>query len=123
MTTTTILPTHNEAWGFFGLMQNTGADATQAWNAASAMIAAITDASPEAVCDFLDSRQGRHFGDDVHNGLASGRELEEAIEVAITRWMGWQISRATRREIGIPQGLPYLTGWLTHFEIMDDIID
>ena len=52
--TTTILPTRNEAWGFFGTMQLAGADPMQSWNAASAMIAAETEASPEAVRDFLD---------------------------------------------------------------------
>ena len=53
--TTTILPSRNEAWGFFGTTQSAGADPMQAWNAASAMIAAATDASPEGVRDFFDS--------------------------------------------------------------------
>ena len=44
--TTTILPTRNEAYGFFGTMQLAGADPMQSWTAASAMIAAETDASP-----------------------------------------------------------------------------
>ena len=35
----------------------------------------------------------------------------------MTRWMGWTISRATSRETGIPKGLPYLMGFVTHFEI------
>ena len=67
--TSTTLPSRNEAWGFFGTMQTAGADPMQAWNAASAMIAAETDASPEGVRDFLDSRYGRHFADDVAGGL------------------------------------------------------
>ena len=67
--TTTILPTRNEAWGFFGTMQLAGADPMQSWNAASAMIAAETDASAEAVRDFLDCRHGRHFADDVASEL------------------------------------------------------
>ena len=33
------------------------------------------------------------------------------------RWMGWTISRTTSRETGIPKGLPYLTGFVTHFAI------
>ena len=70
--TSTTLPTRNEAWGFFGTMQTAGADPMQAWNAASAMIAAATDASPEGVRDFLDSRHGRHFADDVAGGLSKG---------------------------------------------------
>ena len=65
----------------------------QSWNAASAMIAAETEASPEAVRDFLDSRHGRHFADDVASELAGrGPEhLEAAIEAAVARWQGWRI--------------------------------
>jgi hypothetical protein len=119
--TTTILPTRNEAWGLFGTMQSAGADPMQAWNAASAMIAAATDASPEAVRDFLDSRHGRHFADEVAGALAKGRGLEDAIEAAIARWQGWRIDRRTYREEGIPAGLPYLTGWVAHFQILDEM--
>ena len=67
----------------------------QAWNAASAMIAAATEASPEGVRDFLDIRHGRHFADDVAGELGKGLGLEEAIEAAIARWMGWRIDRRT----------------------------
>jgi hypothetical protein len=107
--------------GLFGTMQTAGADPMQAWNAASAMIAAATDASPEGVRDFLDSRYGRHFADDVAGKLSKGMGLEEAIEVAVARWMGWRIDRRTYREEGIPAGLPYLTGWVTHFQILDEM--
>ena len=121
--TTTILATRNEAWGFFGTMQLAGADPIQSWNAASAMIAAETDATPEAVRDFLDSRQGRHFADDVAGELAKAgpEHLEATIEAAVARWMGWRIDRRTNREEGIPAGLPYLTGWVTHFQILDEM--
>jgi hypothetical protein len=34
--------------------------------------------------------------------------------------MGWRIDRRTEREEGIPRGLPYLTGWVTHFQILDE---
>ena len=88
--TTTILPTRNEAWGFFGTMQHRPAPTRcRAWNAASAMIAAETDASPEGVRDFLDSRHGRHFADDVASELCEGRaRSKEAIEAAVARWHG-----------------------------------
>jgi hypothetical protein len=120
--TTTILPTRNEPWGFFGTMQTAGADPMQAWTAASAMIAAETEASAEGVRDFLDSRYGRHFADDVMRKLAKAGpgKLEEAIEAAIARWQGWRIGRRTSREEGIPAGLPYLTGWVTHFQILEE---
>ena len=116
--TSTILPTRNEAWGFFGTMAGSDADAQQAWNAASAMIAAETDASPEGVRDFLDSAHGRHFADEVANALAQGASLEQAIDAAVDRWMGWKISRQTSRETGIPAGLPQLTGFANHFAIL-----
>jgi hypothetical protein len=35
--------------------------------------------------------------------------------------MGWRIDRHTAREIGIPAGLPCLTGWVTHFQILDEM--
>jgi hypothetical protein len=118
--TTTILPSRNEAWGFFGTMQFAGVDPTASWNAASAMIAAETDAAPEAVRDFLDSRHGRHFADDVVSELAKAapRRIEEAIAAAIARWQGWRISRWTARDEGIPAGLAYLTGWVTRFGVL-----
>ena len=125
MMTATILPTRNEAWGFFGTMQLAGADPMQSWNVASAMIETETEASAEAVRDFLDSRQGRHFADDVASELA-GRgpgHLEAAIELAVARWQGWRISRRTFRDEGIPAGLPYLTGWVAHFGILAEASD
>jgi hypothetical protein len=120
--TTTILPTRNEAYGFYGTMQLGGADPIQSWNAANAMIAAETEASAEGVRDFLDSRHGRHFADDVLSGLADlgPHRLEAAIEAAVARWQGWRIGRQTERDEGIPRGLPYLTGWVTHFQILDE---
>jgi hypothetical protein len=120
--TTTILPTRNEAYGFYGTMQLGGADPMQSWNAASAMIVAETDASAEGVRDFLDSRHGRHFADDVLSALAElgHHRLEAAIEAAITRWQGWRIGRLTERDEGIPRGLPYLTGWVAQFQILDE---
>ena len=35
--------------------------------------------------------------------------------------MGWRIDRSTNRDEGIPAGLPYLTGWVTHFQILDEM--
>jgi hypothetical protein len=123
--TTTILPTRNEAWGFFGTLQRAGADPMQGWTCASAMIAAETEASPEAVRDFLDSRHGRHFADDVASEIAArGPEhLVAAIEATVVRWQGWRISRRTFRDEGIPAGLPYLTGWVIHFGILTEAAD
>ena len=121
--TTTTLPSANEDWGFFGTMQHGGADPMQSWNAASAMIAVETEASPEGVRDFLDSRHGRHFADDVASELWKGETLKDAIDAAIARWMGWRIDRRTSRETGIPRGLPYLTGFANHFAIVAELSD
>jgi hypothetical protein len=76
--------------------------------------------SHEAARIFLDSRYGRHFGDSVQNGLFQGQALSDAIDVAITQWMGWTIGKITSKEYGIPKGLPYLTGFVFHCEILDE---
>jgi hypothetical protein len=113
------LPTANEAWGFFGAAAGF-TDAQEAWGIAFPEVAKATGGSAEGVRDFLDSRHGRHFADDVHNGIHSGLGLDAAIDAAITRWMGWKIDRSTAREHGIPTGLPYLTGFVGLYEIMVD---
>lgn len=115
----TILPTANTDWGFFGTMADHG-DPTEAWKMAMPTIQTATGCPDTAVRDFLDSTFGRHFADDVANGLFVGKPLTVAIDVAVARWMAWTISRRTAREIGIPHGLPYLTGFVTHFEILAD---
>lgn len=120
--TSTTLPTRNPAWGFFGTARH-HADPDAAWPIAFAAIARATDAAPEGVRDFLDSRHGRHFADDIANGLAKGKALEDAIDAAVARWMGWTIDRRTAREHGIPRGLPYLTGLVTHFQILAEADD
>jgi hypothetical protein len=86
--TTTTLPSANQDWGFFGTMQHGGADPMQSWTAASAMIGAATGASTEGVREFLDSRHGRHFADDVLSRLAElgPHRLQEAIEATVARW-------------------------------------
>ncbi len=125
--TTTILPTRNTEWGFWGTIDriddDLAADAPKAWTQASQAIAAATGVSPEGVRDFLDSRHGRHFADDVANWLARGDTLKDTIDAAVARWMGWRIDRRTEREMGIPRGLPYLTGFVTHCEIEAEAFD
>ena len=84
-------------------------------------IAAATSCSETGVRDFLDSRHGRHFADDVGNGLSEGMNLAEAVDAAVARWMAWTITRRTERDTGIPSGLPYLVGYVTDCAIMADL--
>ncbi len=118
----TILPTRNTEWGFYGTIGH-HADAENAWPLAMTAIATATGCPDTAVQDFLDSRHGRHFADDVANGLVSGLTIAPAIDAAIQRWMGWTITKRTEREMGIPRGLPYLTGFVTHCEIEAEAFD
>jgi hypothetical protein len=120
---TTILPSTNETWGFWGTIGHETADRKEAWALATTAIGKATGGTPEAVRDFLDSRHGRHFADDVANGLFAGLTLAAAFDAAVARWMGWRIGKHTEREHGIPRDLPYLTGWVTHCAIIADTTD
>lgn len=107
--------TRNEAWGFWGTMDE---NARAAWPMAMAM-AAISDATSEDLDNvraFLDSR----FADDVQNGLYEGKALADAINAATQRWMGWTIGRQTSKDCGIPRGMAYLTGFVIHCAIIEE---
>jgi hypothetical protein len=49
-------------------------------------------------------------------GLCGGRDLPHAIDEAIGRWMDRMIDAAIESELGIPEGLPYLTGFVCMHE-------
>ncbi len=118
MSTNTNIPTtQNEWWGFWGAMQE---EAPAAWAIALPAIATVTGCEPDAVRAFLDSRHGRHFADEVKNHLLKGKALADAIDATITQWMTWTIGRLTSKQHGIPRGLPYLTGFVVHCEIMEE---
>lgn len=110
MTKSSILPTENEAWGFWDTM---GEHAAAAWPIAFTAIRQATSADDDAVRAFLDSRHGRHFADEVGNHMHTNAALADAITKATATWMGWRIGRRTSQETGIPGGLPYLTGFVT----------
>ena len=74
----------------------------------------------ESVRTFLDSRHGRHFADDVLNELHAGANLLGASHAAAQRWMDWSIGRQTSKQYGIPKGLPYITGFVIHCEIVEE---
>ena len=120
--TTTILPTNNQAWGFWGTIGH-HADQQEAWALAMTAIGAATGCDAEAVRGFLDSRHGRHLADDVADGLFAGLELSDAIDAAVARWTGWRIGKRTEREHGIPRDLPYLTGWVMNCAIEADLAE
>ena len=115
--TTQIPATQNDAWGFWGAMNE---QANAAWSNAMTAISQATGESLDAVRIFLDSRHGRHFADDVQNGLYAGATLADAINAATGRWMGWTIGRQTAKQYDIPKGLPYLTGFVIHCEIVEE---
>jgi hypothetical protein len=117
MTTTQIPATQNEAWGFWSTMND---QAQTAWPIAMTAISDATYQPLESVRIFLDSRHGRHFADDVLNELHAGANLKGAIHAATQRWMGWTIGRQTSKQYGIPKGLPYLTGFVIHCEIVEE---
>ena len=120
-----ILPSRNEDYGFFRTLTvcpQRDRRSAEVWNLASRLIAEALGASSEdemiGIRDFLDSRIGRHFADDVVGNMTGCNiGLEPAIAAAIRRWQGWRIDRATERSEGIPAGLPYLTGWVQHFAV------
>ncbi|GAD22603.1 hypothetical protein AVS7_02363 [Acidovorax sp. MR-S7] len=71
-----IPATQNEAWGFWGTMNE---HASTAWPLAMTAISDATSQPLESVRVFLDSRHGRHFADDVQNGLYRGQTLADAV--------------------------------------------
>ena len=107
----------NEAWGFWGTMDE---HARAAWSMAMAAISDATGEDLDNVRAFLDSRFGRHFADDVQNGLYEGKALADAINAATGRWMGWTIGRQTSKDCGIPRGMAYLTGFVIHCAISEE---
>ena len=119
MTTTKIPSSQNVNWGFWGTMKE---HAQAAWPIAMTAISDATFQPLESVRAFLDSRHGRHFADDVLNGLHAGLNLHDAIHAATQRWMGWTIGRLTSKQHGIPKGLPYLTGFVIHCEIVEEAL-
>ena len=127
----TILPSRNEDFGFFGtitLCKLRERRSAEVWTLASRLIAAAigADSAEESIGirDFLDSRLGRHFADDVTGALQGGApDSEAAIKAAIRTWQDWRINRQTERDDGIPAGLPYLTGWVQHFAVIAKMAD
>ena len=79
--------TANDAWGFWGTIRHRD-DPAEAWPIAMRAVVEATGCSDQVVRNFLDSRHGRHFADDVANGLFKGLALPAAIAATVERWMG-----------------------------------
>jgi hypothetical protein len=107
----TLLPRANESHGFCGTIRQ-HAEPHHAWVLAIDAVSTATSASEEAVRAFLASRSGRHFGDEVAKAIGNGRNLAAAIDGVVERWMELRITPLIETEIGIPEGLPYLTGFV-----------
>jgi hypothetical protein len=119
--TNTLPKSLNESWGFYGTIATAEQDVAQAWQIAVPKIMAATGCGAEAVRGLLDSAIGRHFADMVVGNNQSSKNLEEAIDRAITAHQKWTIGREASRRYGIPAGLPYLTGWVAFYEIEIDL--
>jgi hypothetical protein len=100
----TTLQTQNECYGFFGTIRNR-ANAKEAWRIAMGSVAKKTQFDPDVVREFLDSNYGRWFAEEVCNHLLDDSDLENAIELATTRWMVWTTSQF---DIATKVGQPYL---------------
>ena len=107
----TILQSANESRGFFGTIGQ-HADSHEAWMLAVDAMGRRNGLFGRGVWAFLDSRYGRHFAEEVASAVCSGRDLAAAVDDVVERWMELRIDTLIEREIGIPEGLPYLTGFV-----------
>jgi hypothetical protein len=131
MTRPAILPSRNKDYGFFRTMTvcpQRDRRSDEVWALASAMIAKAIQATTEdemiGIREFLDSRMGRYFADDVvGNMVGCTIDSEAAIKSVIRRWQDWRISRQLERDEGIPAGLPYLSGWVLHFAVAAEMAE
>ena len=113
--TTTILPTRNKPGASSApCRQRAAPTRCRGMEIAASARSPATEASAEAVREFLDSRHGRHFADDVASELtkAGPDRSRRRSRPRSPAGMGWRIGRRTSRDEGIPVGLPYLTGWV-----------
>lgn len=107
-----ILPTENEAWGFYGTSLNAPIDGlagAAAWNAAFRKILEAAPLDAETVRAFLDSRMGRHFADEAY-----GKGLDGAIDA----WTSRTFTARDERHHGIPRGAAAGLDHLTAFAEM-----
>lgn len=113
----TVLASQNEDWGFFGSIRHHHEDQSEAWAAAFAAVAEATGCSAGAVREFLDSRDGRHFADEVVNQIViGGYGIAGAVAAAVAVWKAYRVGRGTVREYRIAKGVDYLTGLVSFYQ-------
>ncbi|MBU6956042.1 hypothetical protein [Hahella sp. HN01] len=113
---TPIPTTQNVAWGFFGTMNE---EANVAWPLAMTAISNATGQPLESIRNFLDSRYGRRFADELRGNQLTELTLEAAIDATTQSWMKRTIGRVTSVQRGIPYGLPELVGYVIHCEAVE----
>jgi hypothetical protein len=118
--TPTALPSQDEAWGFFGTI-GSHAEPEQAWMRAMRAATNATGHSDEAARAFLDSRYGRHSPNDVASAINGRLALPNALESPAGRWRDYKIDGRMEEELGIPRGLPYLTGLVCMHEALLEV--
>jgi hypothetical protein len=64
----------------------------------------------------LDKNENTSDDDQACNFLGGGGVLRWLGQ----RWMGWTIGRQTNKQCGTPKGLPCLTGFVIHCEIVEE---
>ncbi|MCF7995280.1 MAG: hypothetical protein K9L88_10625 [Chromatiaceae bacterium] len=117
--------TENPDYGFHGTMATIGQDAAEAFDLAAREIGKVAMVDGIDAASWLDTRHGRHFGDDVANFLAAGSELPTAIHQAVGRWLSWNISARSAEHDGLPEpavGLPYLVGHVVNHAIEQEAL-
>jgi hypothetical protein len=67
---------------------------------------------------FLDSRYGRDFAHEVAERLTEAGDLAGAIDQAVEHWMNQEIDAQLADELGIPEGLACLIGFVCMHEAL-----
>lgn len=79
-----VLPTENEAWGFYGTIDtqySNESSTKEAWNIAFVEVQKATGWNDKFVRDWLDSKDGRHFADQCID-FGAGKNPKDAISQA-----------------------------------------
>ena len=104
-----IAKSRNTGAGFYGTM---GANAEAAWPIAIEAISKATGRKGSEIRDFLDSKHGRIFADELSDRLYGGMELAEPIDHTVARWMSRKTSHDFARAYRVRLGIPMLIAFI-----------